>query len=255
MPTCTIFNTIGDRLVSFSTDDFGAKIIIGRASACDVSLKRFAANNISREHIRLEKKGDAWTITNLGNSGIRRNGKKVKTAEIRDGDIYRFSKLFLGFGEAAQPSPFEVTWDVPTEDRATRAAIWPGVNIIGASFDNEITVRTEDVSRTHGRIICHDDRLAYESLNEFNRSYINNEQVGTKSAPLGPDDILTLADTPVKIELRFKTQAQNAPLHQVRKVANPRQLRLIRLLAAMIIIGSFCIIIGLFYLMWVYIFL
>ena len=126
MPTCTIFNTIGDRLVSFSTDDFGAKIIIGRASACDVSLKRFAANNISREHIRLEKQGGGWVITNLGNSGIRRNGQKVKTAEINEGDIYRFSKLFLGFGETAQPSPFEVTWDVPTEDGATRGTVWRG---------------------------------------------------------------------------------------------------------------------------------
>ena len=255
MPTCTIFNTIGDRLVSFSTDDFGAKIIIGRASACDVSLKRFAANNISREHIRLEKKGDAWNIVNLGNSGMRCNGQKVKTAELREGDIYRFSKLFLGFGESAQPSAFEVTWDVPTEDQATRAAIWPGVNIIGASHDNEITVRTEDVSRKHGRIVCHDDRLAYENLNEFNKSYINGEPIRTRSVPLGQDDILTLADTPVKIELRFKTQARNLPLQQASKVANPRQLRLIRLLAAMIIIGAFCILIGLVYLMWVYIFL
>ena len=48
---------------------------------------------------------------------------------------------------------------------------------------------------------------------------------------------------------------RNQPLHQVRKVTNPRQLRLIRLLATMIIIGSFCILIGLLYLMWVYIFL
>ena len=255
MPTCTIFNTTGDRLVSFSTDDFGGKIIIGRASACDVSLKRFAANNISREHIRLEKQSSVWTIVNLGHSGMRHNGQKVKIAEIHEGDVYRFSKLFLGFGETAQPSPFEVTWDAPTEDRATRAAIWPGVNIIGASFDNEITVRTDDISRMHGRIICQNDRLTYENLNEFNKSFVNGEHVGTKSVHLRPDDILTLADTPVKIELRFKAQAYGLPQRQVYKIVNPKQLRLIRLLAALIIAGSFFVLLGLLYLMWVYIFL
>lgn len=255
MPTCYVFNTTGDLLLTFSTDDFGSKIIVGRASSCDVSLKRFAANNVSREHIRLDKVDNAWTITNLGHSGLRKNGTKVKTTEIREGDIFRFSKLFLGIGASAQPSPYEVTWDVPTEDRAVRAAIWPGVNQIGASFDNEITVRTDDISRMHGRIICNGDRLTFENLNEFNKSYVNGENVGTKTIPLHPDDTIILADTPVKIGLRFKAQAYGLPQRTAHKVVNPRQLRLIRLLAILIILGSVFVLLGLLYLMWVYIFL
>ncbi|MBQ6472929.1 MAG: FHA domain-containing protein [Victivallales bacterium] len=216
MPVCQIFNSQGEQLVRFNTDDFGKELTIGRASSCNISLKHVAESNVSREHIVLKKDANQWKLINQGHSGVLLNGTRVTDVPINDGDIFRFSQLFLCIGPKCGPSKYDVTWDVPTMDGNKRAVLWPGTNSIGASHDNAVTVRTEDVSRFHGSIdVLEDGRLFFENRHRSQYSAVNGTQV-TERVEIEPGDTLTLGETDVHIVKGFRL-ARDAAIHGLSK--------------------------------------
>lgn len=59
---------------------------IGRDPACEVALSESA---ISRQHCRIERRGDQWILKNLSENGTRLNRKLVDEAVLSDGDDIR----------------------------------------------------------------------------------------------------------------------------------------------------------------------
>jgi hypothetical protein len=59
---------------------------IGRDPACEVALSESA---ISRQHCRIERRGDQWILKNLSDNGTRLNRKLVDEAVLSDGDDIR----------------------------------------------------------------------------------------------------------------------------------------------------------------------
>lgn len=69
------------RRVQIDKDAF----VIGRHSSCDLT---YPSGNLSREHLKIERKGKFFTVTDTGSSnGTELNGSRLSTtAEIRSGD-------------------------------------------------------------------------------------------------------------------------------------------------------------------------
>ena len=59
---------------------------LGRDPACEVALSEPA---ISRQHCRIERRGDQWILKNLSDNGTRLNRKLVDEAVLSDGDDIR----------------------------------------------------------------------------------------------------------------------------------------------------------------------
>ncbi|HUW99657.1 MAG: FHA domain-containing protein [Phycisphaerae bacterium] len=59
---------------------------LGRDAACEVALTETA---VSRQHCRIERRGDQWLLKNLSDNGTRLNRKPVDEAPLADGDEIR----------------------------------------------------------------------------------------------------------------------------------------------------------------------
>lgn len=92
-----------------------AKLLIGRRSHCDISLK---FNSISSHHCELEFKNGYWNIRDLGSSnGTKVNGMRVESKVLMPGDEVMFAKHGFNIdyevaADAAEPeeeSPFAMS--------------------------------------------------------------------------------------------------------------------------------------------------
>jgi pSer/pThr/pTyr-binding forkhead associated (FHA) protein len=69
--------------------------LIGRDPSCDVVLSETA---ISRQHCRIDRRGDVWVLTNLSNNGTRVKKQAVDEHVLSDGDeIHLGAKTRLEF--------------------------------------------------------------------------------------------------------------------------------------------------------------
>jgi len=60
------------------------RVVIGRSRECDIQL---ADTNVSRRHAELRQEGASYWIVDLGSTnGLEVNGKRVKRAQLSDGD-------------------------------------------------------------------------------------------------------------------------------------------------------------------------
>lgn len=86
---------------------FGDTLLVGRHPDCDLQLDD---NSVSREHLRIERKGKNYVATNLNSKNFTLlNGKKISSAAVKDGAILTLgaSKLRLnlhGAGGAPKKS-------------------------------------------------------------------------------------------------------------------------------------------------------
>jgi hypothetical protein len=60
--------------------------VVGRDTSCDVALTESV---ISRQHLRIERRGETWVLRNLSANGTRVNKKTVDEAVLADGDDIR----------------------------------------------------------------------------------------------------------------------------------------------------------------------
>jgi hypothetical protein len=80
-----------ERTVALTSDS----VTIGRLADCDVVLTDKGA---SRKHAQLKRRGDAWTITDLGSTnGTRLNGQTIQSRELADGDKITIGSTLLEF--------------------------------------------------------------------------------------------------------------------------------------------------------------
>lgn len=69
--------------------------LLGRDESCDVALTE---TSISRQHARIDRSGEGWTIKNLSTNGTGVNKKPVDEAALSDGDtIHLGAKTRLRF--------------------------------------------------------------------------------------------------------------------------------------------------------------
>jgi len=74
--------------------DFG-QVIVGRGEAADIRLND---ESISRIHISIRKKDDAFFLTDLDTeSGTKVNGKPVERVKLQDGDLIQIGNTSIKF--------------------------------------------------------------------------------------------------------------------------------------------------------------
>lgn len=218
MPHCTIYDTHADKLAIFDTEPFGSQITIGRSSHCTISLKGVANNTISGEQLVLQRTAFGWKLRNVGRAAMYKDCVKVEEAELNEGDIFRVGYLFFTYGHTAQPSTFNLTWDCETEDGNTSGALWPGLNSIGASRDNSVTVRTMDVSRIHAFINVQGNELTIRGASLNNSTLVNGVDIEDREVPLRPNDEIQMAETKVRLVSTIRLAPTSVPVqHTVRQ--------------------------------------
>jgi pSer/pThr/pTyr-binding forkhead associated (FHA) protein len=66
--------------------------LVGREGASENEI-RVDEPLVSRSHARLEKRGEAWVVVDLGSTNYTRvNGNRIGEAELEDGDEVRFGR-------------------------------------------------------------------------------------------------------------------------------------------------------------------
>ena len=204
MPICHIYNNKGVELIHFNTESFPdlERIEVGRSSACHVSLKRVAESSISRHHFYLQSHADgSWSIHDTSSrAGIVIDCAKVHEAPLHNGTIVRFGQLFFGFGSKGIPSPYHLTWLNEETNTTEFGVLWEGVNSVGASHDNYVTVRLGQVSRFHCKITVHGNTVTVEPFSTMTPTYLNEERIEGQT-PINIDSLLTLTDIDTHLEM------------------------------------------------------
>ena len=204
MPICHIYNNKGVELIHFNTESFPdlERIEVGRSSSCHVSLKRVAESSISRHHFYLQSHADgSWSIHDTSSrAGIVINCEKVHEAELHNGTIVRFGQLFFGFGSKGIPSSYHLTWFNEETNVTEFGVLWEGVNSVGASHDNYVTVRLGQVSRFQCKITVHGNAITVEPFSTMTPVYLNEERIEGKT-PITIDSLLTLTDIDTHLEM------------------------------------------------------
>ena len=149
MPDCRLYTTSGELLMNISLH---AGMSVGRSSSCDVCLKGICDDTVSREQFTVEKRKDGLYLKNTGHAKLYSNGTRVEESPLLDGLALRFSSYVLAVGSKTGPSPFELTWEIFTENNQRRAVLWYGVNTLGSSMDNYAVIKNNDIERQHAKV-------------------------------------------------------------------------------------------------------
>jgi pSer/pThr/pTyr-binding forkhead associated (FHA) protein len=81
----------------------GSVLVVGRDETADV---RVDEPLVSRNHARLERRGDAWFVLDLGSTNLTRvNGDVVSERQLRHGDEVRFARAQCQFALDSGPDP------------------------------------------------------------------------------------------------------------------------------------------------------
>jgi predicted component of type VI protein secretion system len=81
----------------------GSPLLIGRDEDADI---RVDEPLVSRAHARIERRGDAYFVLDLGSTNLTRvNGEPVHECRLRDGDEVRFARARCRFVSARPRDP------------------------------------------------------------------------------------------------------------------------------------------------------
>jgi len=81
----------------------GSPLLVGRDAGADI---RVDEPLVSRAHARIERRGSAFFVLDLGSTNCTRvNGESVSERELRDGDEVRFARARCRFVAAAAADP------------------------------------------------------------------------------------------------------------------------------------------------------
>lgn len=202
MPICHIYESSGVEVKRFSTESYNRAglITVGRSSKCNISLKAFAQGYISRQHFILKRQADFWEIEDSSHVGLVKNGSKIELERLNIGDVIRFGQLFFCYGDKTAPSNFDITWEDDIRAISCRAVLWPGVNTIGASADNYITIRLGDVSRKHAQITVHDSNVMFQNASRNVKTFINNALIDHNPVKITTDSRIMLGDIDISLQ-------------------------------------------------------
>lgn len=76
--------------------------LVGREGPADIQVSEPL---VSRSHARLERRGEAWVLLDLGSTNFTRvNGNRVGEAELQDGDLVQFGRARCVFRQSSPES-------------------------------------------------------------------------------------------------------------------------------------------------------
>ena len=181
----------------------GDHVLIGRAAACDIVL---TDDTVSRSHARVERRGDAFVVEDLGTAnGTRVNGARVDRKTLSPGDVITMGKSTLRFESGEAASDVEVT-SIATEaeldtvlsettvtvrlhnasqpslvahyrDRTWEVPISGDALTIGRHPTNDVVVDTPSASRHHARVERRRDTVVVKDLDTRNGTWVNEVRV------------------------------------------------------------------------------
>ena len=77
--------------------------LVGREGQADIQVDEPL---VSRNHARLERRGEAWVVLDLGSTNYTRvNGNRIGEAQLQHGDEVRFGRARCLFLTADGPDP------------------------------------------------------------------------------------------------------------------------------------------------------
>lgn len=192
MPDCKLYTTSGELLLNFSPR---SGMTIGRSASCDVSLKGLCDDTVSREQFKVEKRKDGLFIKNIGHSKLYSNGTCVNESPVLDGVVLRFSSYVIAVGSKGGPSPFELTWSIPTENNQRRAVLWYGINTLGSSMDNYVVIRNNDIERLHAKVTVNKkDQVYLERVGMGRYVSVNHVELESGMTEIKEEDEILLGD-------------------------------------------------------------
>ena len=72
--------------------------VVGREPGCEVYVND---GSFSRRHARIERRGAAWVLLDLGSTNLTRvNGDPIRERELRHGDVVQFARARCRFEDA-----------------------------------------------------------------------------------------------------------------------------------------------------------
>ena len=121
--------------------------IIGRsAEHANITI---ADNRLSRAHCRCEPREDGWGVVDLGSqNGTFLNGRRVREAMLRVGDIVTIGTCDISFEEAGGPTASSLMQGVKSQ--RVGSDDFAGVKV---AETNEISDRTRTVTAPAARVL------------------------------------------------------------------------------------------------------
>ncbi|MFP4029081.1 MAG: FHA domain-containing protein [Candidatus Brocadiia bacterium] len=114
---------MGDRRVRIPSEG----VIVGRAKGCDI---RVPEKSVSRRHLRFKNENTGCVVEDLGShNGMLVNGKKVRRAELKDGDFVDIGvcKLLVTVNESRQDKA-PAAFHIPILGNLMALLEWEGVH-------------------------------------------------------------------------------------------------------------------------------
>lgn len=201
-------------VVTLVRDDYS----LGRA---DTNTVRLTERNVSRQHARIERSGDVWTVADLSSyNGIYVNGLRVHQEQaLQAGDLLQLGDYRLSVvNESAEAAlPMAVPGEAPTgvpqradamidQDRLVMVVgPEPGVEfplagdliVVGRGEECEVVVNHASVSRVHAEIQGLGDGR-YEILDKGSANGVRINGVELQRSLLDARDSIELGDVVLK---------------------------------------------------------
>ena len=177
----------------------GPSMVIGRDRSADIHLDNRA---LSRNHARLEKKGAAIWIADLGSqNGTHVNGEKLTEPKLlHNEDIVEVGRYRISVEGVDEASPDQPVIKLAGPEGEHRFLMMDDELVIGRSPSSDIAIAHKSISRKHVKISKQDSQFFVEDLGSQNGTMLNDLQL-TAPTPFGPDDIIQMSE--FSIELSF----------------------------------------------------
>jgi len=176
----------------------GPSLTVGRDRTADIHLDNRA---LSRKHAKLEKKGAAIWVADLGSqNGTYVNGERIaEPRALKSGDIVEVGRYQLRIEgvEEAKPNTPVLTLTGP-EGRHRFAMVGEEI-IIGRAPSCDIAINHKSISRRHVRIaILGDGKFTCEDLGSQNGTRINGRRT-VGPTPFQVGEIVQMSDFSIEV--------------------------------------------------------
>jgi len=174
-------------------------MIIGRDRTADIHLDNKA---LSRNHARLEKKGAAIWIADLGSqNGTHVNGEKISEPQLlHNEDIVEVGRYRISVEGVEEASPDQPVIKLSGPEGEHRFLMMDDELVIGRSPSSDIAIAHKSISRQHIKITNKEGQFFIEDLGSQNGSTLNGVRLIEPTA-FSPDDIIQMSE--FAIELSF----------------------------------------------------
>ena len=177
----------------------GPAMIIGRDRSADIHLDNRA---LSRNHARLEKKGAAIWVSDLGSqNGTLVNGERISEPQLlHNEDIIEVGRYRISLEGVEEAKPDQAVIKLSGPEGEHRFLMMDEELVIGRSPSSDIAIAHKSISRKHVKISVQGTQYFVEDLGSQNGSMLNDVQL-TGASAFGPGDIIQMSE--FRIELSF----------------------------------------------------